>query len=580
MGLLPLLLASLALAVQLGYSTSADSDQLLGRYRGLPTSSIPSSKWHALNATLGGKLHAAVPLAAPCFSSLNGDEFRGNTSECAIVETGYRNPFFRSDKFNAYTWPQWESCVAKEESCTLDPTSTNNSAAWSRKDCAQGSVSEFYVDVTSAKDVQTVFAFVQQTGVLVSIKNSGHDFGGRSAMKGSLSIWTRNLETISHDPAFVPEGGNTETLALTIGAGVNWYSVYKYAEANNITAVGGYHPTVGAAGGWLMGGGHSILSPVYGLGVDRVLQFKVVTPDGKYRVANEFRNQDLFWALRGGGGGTFGVVLECTIKAEPQIKLQVASLSFTQTTDNARGFLKLVIDNSVKWGTEGWGGHISAHDLVSVTPLLSLDEAKTSMQDAVDYTLAQNGTAIIEEVPSWLTFFEKYVSFTNSVGINGIGGSWLVPNTMFDNETTKEKLLDAIMPMTAFANPHITTATPYLFNYTAGSTSAAPAWRNSLWHAVFQYMYPWNATQDAVRAGYQTITDNIQLLRDIAPESGAYGNEADIYDPDHERAFWGDNYPKLLELKQKFDPVGLLDCWYCVGWRGADNSRFQCYVSE
>lgn len=66
-----------------------------------------------------------------------------------------------------------------------------------------------------------------------------------------------------------------------------------------------------------------MLSPVYGLGVDRVLQAKVVTPDGEIRIANEYQNSDLFWALRGGGGSTFGVLLEATYKAEKQLTLQV-----------------------------------------------------------------------------------------------------------------------------------------------------------------------------------------------------------------------------------------------------------------
>jgi hypothetical protein len=85
--------------------------------------------------------------------------------------------------------------------------------------------------------------------------------------------------------------------------------------------VGGSSYSVGAAGGWVLGGGHSSLSPQYGLGVDSeskfkashyliplldVIQFEIVTPDGKLRTANQFQNQDLFWALRGGGPG-FGV---------------------------------------------------------------------------------------------------------------------------------------------------------------------------------------------------------------------------------------------------------------------------------
>lgn len=68
------------------------------------------------------------------------------------------------------------------------------------------------------------------------------------------------------------------------------------------------------------------MSPVYGLGVDRVLEIDIVTPDGQVRTANSCQNSDLFWALRGGGGSTFGVVLKATYKVEEQVALQVCVL--------------------------------------------------------------------------------------------------------------------------------------------------------------------------------------------------------------------------------------------------------------
>lgn len=116
-------------------------------------------------------------------------------------------------------------------------------------------------------------------------------------------------------------------------------TIYTFAAANNVTVVAGADPGVGISGGWAMvssnvsasttsfknsfqAGGHSGLSPSLGLGVDRVLEFKIVTPDGQYRTANKYQNTDLFFALRGGGGGTFGVVLESTHIASPQVTIQ------------------------------------------------------------------------------------------------------------------------------------------------------------------------------------------------------------------------------------------------------------------
>lgn len=95
--------------------------------------------------------------------------------------------------------------------------------------------------------------------------------------------------------------------------------VYEFAEANNITVVGGSSRTVGPVGGWISGGGHGALSNTLGLGVDNVMEIKTVLPNGTYVTANRCQNQDLFFALRGGGGSTFGVNMEMTTRAHPQV---------------------------------------------------------------------------------------------------------------------------------------------------------------------------------------------------------------------------------------------------------------------
>lgn len=59
------------------------------------------------------------------------------------------------------------------------------------------------------------------------------------------------------------------------------------------------------SGGYTAGGGHSPISPIAGLGADQVLSVDIVTPDGRFITADESQNTDLFWAIRGGGGGKF-----------------------------------------------------------------------------------------------------------------------------------------------------------------------------------------------------------------------------------------------------------------------------------
>jgi FAD/FMN-containing dehydrogenase len=174
--------------------------------------------------------------------------------------------------------------------------------------------------VRQPSDVQAACAFAALTGVNVVVKNIGHGFKGRSSGKDSLALWVHNLKGKTYNAKFTPAGcpANKKYTAMTLGTGEGWQDVYDWAESIGVTAVGGYHQTVSAAGGWVLGGGHSILTPVYGLGVDRVVQFKIVTPDGQVRIANECQNSDLFFALRGGGGSAWGVVLEVTSVVEPK----------------------------------------------------------------------------------------------------------------------------------------------------------------------------------------------------------------------------------------------------------------------
>jgi FAD/FMN-containing dehydrogenase len=93
-------------------------------------------------------------------------------------------------------------------------------------------------------------------------------------------------------------------------------------------------------------GGHPVLSPVYGLGIDRVVQSKVVTPDDIFRTANECQYSDLFWAFRGGGAGTFGVVLETKHRLEKQLEVVVSLITFSATQSNSLPFLQILPGNA------------------------------------------------------------------------------------------------------------------------------------------------------------------------------------------------------------------------------------------
>ncbi|KAF5873341.1 putative fad binding domain protein [Botrytis fragariae] len=97
--------------------------------------------------------------------------------------------------------------------------------------------------------------------------------------------------------------------AIKVGAGVSVMEAMTAANSQGLVVVGGNDGTVGFAGGYTQGGGHGQLVSKYGLAADQVLEWEVVTGNGDFLIASPTENKDLYWALSGGGGGSYGVVL-------------------------------------------------------------------------------------------------------------------------------------------------------------------------------------------------------------------------------------------------------------------------------
>lgn len=178
--------------------------------------------------------------------------------------------------------------------------------------------------------VKAVFEYAHETKRPVVIKNTGHDWKGRSSGVDSIALWTHHLRhpnvPIVLDTTFIPDGCPDSLLqrekVFHFGPGETWAGAYQFAEDHGYSVLGGTCGTVGVAG-WLLGGGHSPLTPKYGMGVDNVRQVELIVPNGTKVIANRCQNQDLFFAVRGGGGGTFGVLTNITYKALPKFSLQV-----------------------------------------------------------------------------------------------------------------------------------------------------------------------------------------------------------------------------------------------------------------
>lgn len=219
----------------------------------------------------------------------------------------------------------WASCQAAGEGCAIP---LNDSVAIApNATCYQGSVPGHMINVSSVEDIQIALQAAQKSRIPVVIKNTGHDWKGRSSAPGSLGLWIHHLRPRPVlDRSFKPtncQDHPTETV-IRFGGGEQWAAVYDFANQNGLAVLGGTCPTVGIAG-WLQGGGHSPLTPWYGMGADNVRQVTIVIPTGEIKVANECQNPGLFFAVRGGGGG-FGVITELVYKAVPKFQVQVSAV--------------------------------------------------------------------------------------------------------------------------------------------------------------------------------------------------------------------------------------------------------------
>lgn len=199
-----------------------------------------------------------------------------------------------------------------------------------KRGCTVGYYPVYAVNATSAEVIATTVKFVAEKKIRLVVKNTGHSFTGRSTGFGSLSIWTHHLKSFQFHTDWkateCPESTTQRQMAATFGAGIQDRDAYRLTHEHGAVVSAGSNPSVGLAG-WFPSGGHGPLSTTYGMGADNLLEAKVVQPNGDIVIANKCQYSDLFWALRGGGAGTFGIIIEATIKAFPTPQTTIVALN-------------------------------------------------------------------------------------------------------------------------------------------------------------------------------------------------------------------------------------------------------------
>ncbi|WP_419992746.1 FAD-dependent oxidoreductase [Streptomyces boninensis] len=168
---------------------------------------------------------------------------------------------------------------------------------------------------TSAADIAACIRFSQDYSVPSAVRSGGHSNAGYSTTPG-LIIDTSRLNSVR-------ASGST----VRLGPGAQGIDIVSTLSALGLQAPTGTCPTV-AMGGWLQGGGVGPAARKHGLGADRLVSAKVVLASGRTVTASATQNADLYWALRGGGGGNFGVVTEYEIRPVQTPVVSLFNLAF------------------------------------------------------------------------------------------------------------------------------------------------------------------------------------------------------------------------------------------------------------
>ena len=264
---------------------------------------------------------------------------------------------------------------------------------------------------------------------------------GKSTGSNALSVWAHHLKTIEITD-YQSEYYNGS--AFRMGAGVQAFEVYAAVDQRGLAVVGGECSTVGLAGNYTQGGGHSALSSMYGLAADQTLEWEVVTGEGQLIRASPTENTDMYWALSGGGGGTYGVVWALTSKAHKDIPLAGFNLTFSSTGIskkdyyNAIGYYHTLIPNITRAGASSI--HYFSNSSFTIGPItfpgeFAANEVQQLLQPFTDYltSLDIKYDINIIQFPGYLSEFNAmFPDFLDLVGVTLYGGR-LIPRSVIEN---------------------------------------------------------------------------------------------------------------------------------------------------
>ncbi|WOO40797.1 FAD-binding oxidoreductase [Rubellicoccus peritrichatus] len=545
--------------------------------------------WDALKESVRGRLIQPISPLHACKVDPDGET-------CSLALKQIQNPFYLEEQAGATQSIGWAN-------------------AW------ESAPSIYAVAAHEPQDVAAAVKFARKHNIRVVVKGTGHDYLGRSNDPDALLIWTHHMRGATTIDAFVPVGapaGHRGVPALNVMAGTRWLEAYTEATTNTGRYVqGGGCTTVGAAGGFTQGGGFGSFSKKYGMGASSVLEAEVVTANGDLITANAFQHPDLFWALRGGGGSTYGIITRITYATHP-LPSQFGIVEGHINAKSDKAYQRLIKRFLEFYDTAlhnpHWGEQFSFNPDNSIKLFLMFQGLKAEQVESAWEPLKKwldefSKDYVFEIKPSyipardmwnydyWKAHHPELVELNNNPDHAGIQ-YWWAPNS---GEVSKYwyTYQSRWIPKNHFRAGARTRFAKALFDASrhwslsmqinkgqAGAsqeaidrgreTSVNPVVFNAaallILTAGEQKVYPGvkghEPNESEAKKKIDKVNAAMYIIRKLTPESGAYANEADYFESDWKRQFWGVNYSRLLEIKRRYDPDNFFRCHHGVGSDG------------
>ncbi|HEY3531350.1 MAG TPA: FAD-binding oxidoreductase [Nocardioides sp.] len=409
------------------------------------------------------------------------------------------------------------------------------------------------LSVANAQDVATAFAFAQEHGVRVAIRSGGHSYPGWSAGDGALVVDVRPLNGISLD-------GTT----ARVGSGASLVQVYGALGTRGRGIAGGSCPTVGIAG-LTQGGGVGVLTRAYGLTCDAVTAMQVVLADGRVVTASADQEPDLFWALRGGGGGHLGVVTSFRFKtfAAPTITRAYLAWPFSAADQVVPQWLRTIPGADPRlWATlKLLGGRTHPSG-----PALFMSVTWTGPASGMDAALRP----LLSQVPAPSTDSRSTASYLDTMltyaGCSSIpvGRCHTGPGGALDREAfaATSHVIDradvdmgALLARVDAAQSSGLKEAGVSIDALGGAVDDVGASGTAFGHRGASATVQYTATYDSGPA--TAATSYVRRFRTAMTPSwgtGAYVNYADSSLTDYPRAYFGANAARLARVRATYDP--------------------------